>query len=66
MSDFAVTLFLNFFSLNLRRITMNYEYRDRTSTGTCDRDINFAGTEVFKLFCGRVFDCRGYLGANAP
>jgi hypothetical protein len=43
-----------------------YEYRSRTLTGTCDRDINFAGTEVFKLFRGRVFDRRGHLGANAP
>ena len=43
-----------------------YEYRSRTLTGTCDRDINFAGTEVFKLFCSCISDHSGYFGANAP
>lgn len=43
-----------------------YEYRDRTHTGNCNRYINFADSEVFKLFCGRIFDRRGYLGVNAP
>lgn len=42
-----------------------HEYCDRTLTGPCDRHINFADTEVFKLFRGRVFDRRGYLGSNA-
>jgi len=41
------------------------EYRSRTVTGTGGGDINFAGTEVFKLFRGRVFNRRGYFGANA-
>lgn len=44
----------------------SHEYRDRTFTGTCDGNINFAGPEVFKLFRGRVFDSRGYLGASTP
>ena len=59
---------LIYFSLNLKEDQHEYEFecRGRTLTGACDRDINFAGTEVFKLFRGCVFDRRGYLGANAP
>jgi hypothetical protein len=63
-SDLAPNLFL----LNLKEDQHEYEFecRGRTLTGACDRDINFAGTEVFKLFRGCVFDRRGHLGANAP
>ena len=31
-----------------------------------DRRINPAGAQVFKLFRGRVFDCRRYPGVDAP
>ena len=44
----------------------SHEYRYRTHTGPCDRNINFGGAEVFKLFRSRVFDRRWYLGASAP
>jgi len=47
------------------RLRQPYEYRDRVPTGTSDRDIDFVGTEVFKLFRGRVYDRRGYLGDDA-
>jgi hypothetical protein len=43
-----------------------YEYCSRTLTGTCDRDIDFAGTEVFKLFCSCISDRSRYFGSNAP
>jgi hypothetical protein len=58
----------NLFSLNLKEDHHEYEFecRCRTLAGACDRDINFAGAEVFKLFRGRVFDRCGHLGANAP
>jgi hypothetical protein len=59
----------NLFSLNLKEVhehEYEFECRCRTFAGACDRDINFAGAEVFKLFRGRVFDRRGHLGANAP
>ena len=65
-SDLAAILF----SLNLKEDHHEHEFefecRGRTLTGACDRDINFAGTQVFKLFRGCVFDRRGHLGANAP
>lgn len=44
----------------------SHEYRNRTLTGTCDGNIDFAGSEVFKLFRGCVFDSRGYFGAYTP
>ena len=47
-------------------MNMNMNIRDRTHPGNCDRYINFAGTEVFKLFCGRISDRRGHPGVNAP
>jgi len=53
------------FSPNVEENHHEYEYRDRTHSGNCDRYFNIAGTEVFKLFRGRVFDRRGHLGANA-
>jgi hypothetical protein len=63
-SDFAA----NLFTLNLKEDhhESEYEYRGRTLTGAGNRDINFVGTKVFKLFRGCIFDRRGYLGANAP
>lgn len=64
----ASDLVANLFSINLKEDYHEYEFEccGRTLTGACDRDINFAGTEVFKLFRGCVFDRCGYLGANAP
>jgi hypothetical protein len=66
----ASDLAANLFSFNLKEDHYEYEFefecRCRTLTGACDRDINFAGTEVFKLFRGCVFDRRWHLGANAP
>lgn len=63
-SNLAATLFPAVF----KEDPHNYEYecRDRTLAGACNRNINIAGAEVFKLFCGYLFDRRGYFGANAP
>ena len=66
----ASELAVNLFPLNLKEDHHEHEFefecRGRTLTGACNRDINFAGTEVLKLFCGCIFDRRWHLGVNAP
>ena len=63
-SDRAV----NLLSLNLKEDHHEYKFecRCRTLTGACGTDIDFDGTEIFKLFRGCVSDRRGYLGTDAP